>query len=198
MTEPAITDSTARSAEPLPSPVMTDRTPNCRPERARLPRALRTVVTRSALPYGYTLTVWSSGAVLMHEHGPPAVGDGFMFIAGGGVARVARVARAPGDGEPLGPASGSLERAGVLNVTGMLEARAAAGALSAASLDAPSGDDNATGSSLGDQLGDEDPGYRACELHDELEYVLSTLDPSAEEAVRLRCADELSYREVAA
>lgn len=78
-------------------------------------------MSRSALPYGYTLTVWSSGAVLMHEHGPPAVGDVFMFIAGGGAAFafLALLARRV-TGEPLGPGFGSLERAGVLNVTGSL------------------------------------------------------------------------------
>jgi hypothetical protein len=46
-------------------------------------QALKSVGRGSALPYGYTLTVWSSGAVLMHSHGPPPVGDVFLFLLGG-------------------------------------------------------------------------------------------------------------------
>ena len=82
-----------------------------------LPRALRTTVTRSALPYGYTLTVWSSGAVLMHRHGPPAVGDVFLFIAGAGLAfTVLALAAARVADEPLAPSPGRFERAGALNM----------------------------------------------------------------------------------
>jgi hypothetical protein len=83
---------------------------------SRLPRALRTTITRSALPYGYTLTVWSSGAVLMHRHGPPGVGDVFLFIAGGGVAFALLAALASRVREaPLGASPGRFERAGALN-----------------------------------------------------------------------------------
>lgn len=45
-------------------------------------RALRTTVRASAAPYGYTVTVWTSGAALTHFHGLPAVGDLFLFLAG--------------------------------------------------------------------------------------------------------------------
>lgn len=41
-----------------------------------------TIVSSSAAPYGYTITVWSSGALLMHTHGPPAVRDVFLFAIG--------------------------------------------------------------------------------------------------------------------
>jgi hypothetical protein len=44
--------------------------------------ALNTLVSSSAAPYGYTISVWSSGAVLMHFRGPPNVGDVFAFAAG--------------------------------------------------------------------------------------------------------------------
>jgi hypothetical protein len=47
-----------------------------------LPAALGETVTSSAAPYGYTLTVWASGAVLIRSHGTPSVGEVFLFVAG--------------------------------------------------------------------------------------------------------------------
>ena len=44
--------------------------------------ALGTIVTASAAPYGYTISIWSSGAVLMSSHGTPSVGEVFAFLAG--------------------------------------------------------------------------------------------------------------------
>jgi len=41
-----------------------------------------TVVAASAAPYGYTLTIWSAGAVLIDYRGKPSVGDVFLFLAG--------------------------------------------------------------------------------------------------------------------
>ncbi|HUA46959.1 MAG TPA: hypothetical protein VMA77_17130 [Solirubrobacteraceae bacterium] len=41
-----------------------------------------TVVAASAAPYGYTLTIWSSGAVLIDYRGKPSVADVFLFLAG--------------------------------------------------------------------------------------------------------------------
>jgi hypothetical protein len=43
---------------------------------------LWTIVSASAAPYGYTITVWRSGAVVMHSHGQPSVGDVFLFLVG--------------------------------------------------------------------------------------------------------------------
>jgi hypothetical protein len=40
------------------------------------------MVAASAAPYGYTISIWSSGAVLMHSHGTPGVADVFAFLAG--------------------------------------------------------------------------------------------------------------------
>ena len=45
-------------------------------------RGLRSVLQTVALPYGYTITVWSSGQELIHRHGMPPVGDVFLFAAG--------------------------------------------------------------------------------------------------------------------
>lgn len=44
--------------------------------------ALSTLLVASAAPYGYTLAVWGSGAVLLHSHGVPDVGEVFLFVAG--------------------------------------------------------------------------------------------------------------------
>jgi hypothetical protein len=62
--------------------------------------ALKTVVGTSTVPYGYTLTVWSAGAVLMHERGSPDVGEIFLFIAGAIIAfaALALVARTASQG----------------------------------------------------------------------------------------------------
>lgn len=44
------------------------------------------MVSTSAAPYGYTLTVWSSGALLIHFRGAPAVWEVFLFLVGAIVA----------------------------------------------------------------------------------------------------------------
>lgn len=59
-------------------------------------RSLAAVASGSAVPYGYTVTLWSSGAVLSHAHGAPDVPRIALFMLGalagftafGGVARV--------------------------------------------------------------------------------------------------------------
>ncbi len=43
---------------------------------------LRSVVGSSATAYGYTLTVWSTGAVLSHAYGPPSPPLVFAFFGG--------------------------------------------------------------------------------------------------------------------
>jgi hypothetical protein len=44
--------------------------------------SLATVVPASAAPYGYTLAIWSCGAVLLRSHGTPSFADTLMFVAG--------------------------------------------------------------------------------------------------------------------
>jgi hypothetical protein len=44
--------------------------------------AMGTIVAASAAPYGYTISVWSSGAILMGSHGTPDVAEVFAFVAG--------------------------------------------------------------------------------------------------------------------
>lgn len=43
---------------------------------------LRTAVGASAAPYGYTLTTWTTGAVLTHARGVPGALDALLFMAG--------------------------------------------------------------------------------------------------------------------
>jgi hypothetical protein len=40
------------------------------------------VVGSSATAYGYTLTVWSAGAVLSYAYGPPSPPEVLAFFAG--------------------------------------------------------------------------------------------------------------------
>jgi hypothetical protein len=44
---------------------------------------LRGSIAASSAPYGYTLTVWSCGAVAMQVLGDPAPGEVLLFLAGG-------------------------------------------------------------------------------------------------------------------
>ena len=45
-------------------------------------RALETALHGAGLPYGYAITVWSTGAVLIGAQGTPSVGRVFLFAAG--------------------------------------------------------------------------------------------------------------------
>jgi hypothetical protein len=54
--------------------------------RAAYRPALRAAVAASAAPYGYTLTIWTSGAVLSHARGIPSAADALLFLVGAVVA----------------------------------------------------------------------------------------------------------------
>ena len=45
-------------------------------------KALQTSLHGAALPYGYAITVWSSGTALIGEHGSPTSAEIFLFVAG--------------------------------------------------------------------------------------------------------------------
>ncbi|MEW6581355.1 MAG: hypothetical protein AB1416_01160, partial [Actinomycetota bacterium] len=49
---------------------------------AGLRAAFGSIVSAGAAPYGYTVSIWSTGAVVAHEHGLPGVGQVFLFAAG--------------------------------------------------------------------------------------------------------------------
>lgn len=78
----------------------------------------------------------------------------------------------------------------------LLEARAAAEALSPASLTEPIGGDP-DAPTLGERLGSEDPAFRICDLRDELDQAIAQLAPPADQAVRLRFGAEMTYGEIA-
>jgi RNA polymerase sigma-B factor len=78
----------------------------------------------------------------------------------------------------------------------LLEARAAAEALSPTSLTEPVGSDP-DAPTLAERLGAEDPGYRISELRDELDQAMAQLEPPADRAVRLRFGAELTFGEIA-
>lgn len=44
--------------------------------------ALTTVIAASAVPYGYTLAIWGTGAMLVRSRGAPTTGETFIFAAG--------------------------------------------------------------------------------------------------------------------
>jgi hypothetical protein len=56
------------------------------PHFRRVRRAFATMVSSSAAPYGYTLTVWSAGALLIHFRHSPAAWEVFLFLTGAVVA----------------------------------------------------------------------------------------------------------------
>jgi hypothetical protein len=48
----------------------------------RYAEGLRTTLAGAAIPYGYTLVVWSSGSVVAERHGAPDVWDVVLFVSG--------------------------------------------------------------------------------------------------------------------
>jgi RNA polymerase sigma-B factor len=99
----------------------------------------------------------------------------------------------------LGRPPGAAELADQLGWTQerLLEARAAAGALASVSLDAPVSSDGDTQVPLVEHLGDHDAAFEAFEVNEQLEQAMAELPTDAEEAVRLRYAEDLSFDEVA-
>ncbi len=78
--------------------------------------ALATVVRRTAIPYGYTITIWTAGAVLEHGHRKPNVGQAYLFLLGAvaGFAAVALIAVRSTPQELQGE-SADLIRTGAIN-----------------------------------------------------------------------------------
>jgi hypothetical protein len=95
----------------------------------RYASALATVLHGSALPYGYTVTVWTSGAMLIRHHGLPSTGQVFLFAIGAvaAFALLGSVVRL-GHGTSYDPPHGALRRTGMVNLL------AVGGALGAATL----------------------------------------------------------------
>lgn len=96
-------------------------------EARRYLRALATIVRRTAIPYGYTITIWTAGAALEHGHPKPDLGQTYLFLLGAvaGFAAVALIA-ARGSPHELEAASGDLLRTGVINALALAAALGAA------------------------------------------------------------------------
>lgn len=72
-----------RRAGPAPTSAAGDAgQPGPPSRRSTLRAALGTMVAASAAPYGYTISIWSAGAVLLGTHGTPRVAEVFAFLAG--------------------------------------------------------------------------------------------------------------------
>lgn len=87
----------------------------------------------SAAAYGYTLSIWTSGASLIHEHGQPSNVDVVLFLLGG-VTAFALVALAATRGSrdlPEGLPEGAVLQAGAMH---FVSAGAALGASIAISI----------------------------------------------------------------
>lgn len=52
------------------------------PLRDRYRHGLRKAVGTSAGPYGYTLTIWTTGAVVIHARGGPTTVEALLFMSG--------------------------------------------------------------------------------------------------------------------
>jgi hypothetical protein len=87
------------------------------PPASRVYRAgLRSAVSAAGLPYGYTVTMWSSGQVLIHFHGTPNVALVGVFaggaLAGYAVLQAAADRDGPDDDVALGSTGGGWVRGG--------------------------------------------------------------------------------------
>jgi hypothetical protein len=93
--------------------------------------ALATALRGTALPYGYTLTISTSGMLLTHQRGLPSVGEVFLFMIGAiaGFGSLGLVVRLTGTA-PFEPSFRDLWR------TGMIQLLAVGGALGGAALGA--------------------------------------------------------------
>ncbi len=78
----------------------------------------------------------------------------------------------------------------------MLEAREAAGAYRAVSLDRPREDDEEGAAGMGAAFGVEDPGFRVAEDAATVERLMRVLGDREREVLRLRFAEDLTQAEI--
>lgn len=83
-------------------------------------RALETALHGAGLPYGYAITVWSSGVLLTRAQGAPSVGRVFLFAIGaatayGGLRFLTRATE--GEAGTQLTRSPTLLRAGLIHIT---------------------------------------------------------------------------------
>jgi RNA polymerase sigma-B factor len=80
----------------------------------------------------------------------------------------------------------------------VLEAREAAAAYRAVSLDRPRTDEDAEGDSYAESVGEDDPGYRRAEASATVERLMRALSAREREVLRLRFAEDLTQAEIGA
>ena len=78
----------------------------------------------------------------------------------------------------------------------MLEAREAAGAYRAVSLDRPRDDDDEDGAGIADSVGIEDPGFSVAEDAATVERLMRVLTEREREVLRLRFEEDLTQSEI--
>ena len=84
---------------------------------------LRWSVDRAAVPYGFTVVLWTSGGVLIERHGAPDLLQAYLFLAGacGAVALAALLAgRGDADGAERGPLASAVGAAVGLGCAGVV------------------------------------------------------------------------------
>ncbi len=80
-------------------------------------RGLAATAAQVALPYGYTLSIWSSGELVRRYHSPPSTAEIFLFILGAAAAyAVLRIAGGEIERDTSGTGKGHILRAGVIHV----------------------------------------------------------------------------------
>jgi RNA polymerase sigma-B factor len=101
-------------------------------------------------------------------------------------------------GRELGRAPTTAEVAERLGVSEeeILEAREAAHAYRAVSLDRPRTDDDESGPAVADAMGGEDPGFRRAEDAATVDQLLRVLAPREREVLRLRFVEDLTQQEI--
>jgi hypothetical protein len=82
---------------------------------------LATTLATAAVPYGFTLVIWSTGSLLPHFHGKPSVAAILLFITGAGVAYgLLRTLAAHGDVQSVrGIAQRGVLEGGAIHVAGI-------------------------------------------------------------------------------
>jgi len=88
---------------------------------SRYLRGVDAALRGAALPYGYTLTVWATGASLIRSHGTPDLGHVLLFVAGAttayGLLKLASHGAAAA-GRDIATSS-HVFRAGIIHVSGI-------------------------------------------------------------------------------
>jgi hypothetical protein len=99
--------------------------------RLRYVDGLATTLASAAVPYGFTVVIWSSGALLMNRHSTPHVVDVVLFAAGAAAGyAVLRVGSRSGEArQPAGLGRHDMLRGGTVQLAAISAAIAAAGLL---------------------------------------------------------------------